>query len=405
MRLFKKAILLTMAFTYSAIAAGSADLRESKAVYDKGWWWYEETVEDPTTKKETKIKYKVSPEEKKKIEREEKTNKLLQMIVIEQKENKKLNSKILERLNYAFPNNTPIYSVNSKGEKCKTNSSSDCFIMPVIAEGQHVPVLKNFMRNPGPTESKEWLKWQAKYFNHVNKISNGLRFAFLKDGGDAYKTSTDYAYGDNLYFGQAENAKGGREAQIIVKMKDKLAYLIFLGQNEVYEKLTKTYQNFHNYDKTFMKQMTRVIVFPSDKSLRKITQYVNHELKSKGYKQAVDFFNSTKKVVRPDLYKTYNIRMTPSTVIFYEDKKNKKKISQTIVAGKVSVSKIRKGTMNFLKYNEIVSAEEMSADKNWNSPEDPVIKDLIKIPTPKSPFDFKKEKQRLDKLESEDKEN
>jgi len=163
--------------------------------YDHGWWWYEEKYKDPLTKKEKIIKYKLSPAEKAKIDSQNKTNKLLKMLIVSQEENKKLQEKILNRS-------------KKTGEKCLTNSSSDCFVMPVIAEGQHVPVLKNFLRNPSPKNSKEWLKWQATYFNHINKVSNGLRFAFLKGGSDVYSTSTDYTYGDNLWFGKAEDAQG-----------------------------------------------------------------------------------------------------------------------------------------------------------------------------------------------------
>jgi hypothetical protein len=401
-KVFTLSIFATIALSQTVFA--NAEKISTTKTYDKGWWWYEEKYQDPETKKEEIIKYKLSPAEKAKIDKEDKTNKLLKMIVIEQKENKKLNKKILKRLNYAFPNTTPEYTINKKtGKKCKSNSSSDCFILPVIAEGQHVPVLKSFLRNPSPKNSKEWLKWQATYFNHINKISNGLRFAFLKDGSDAYNTSTDYSYGDSLFFTKAEAAKGAREAQIIDKMKDRLAYLIFVGQNEVFEKLTKTYENFRNFDSTFLKNQNIALIFPTEESKNKILHFVNKEMKSQGYTEVPNFFKHVKIAVRPDLYKNYNIRVTPSVVVFYQDKEKKKKLHQTLLTGIISVSKLRSQTMNFLKYNDIISAGEMGADKNWNSPETPILKKLKIIPKPKESFDFEKEDERLKKLEKGDK--
>lgn len=372
--------------------------------YENGWWWYEEKYQDPKTKKEEVIKYKISPQEKAKIDREENTNKLLKLLIVEQKENKNLNKKILKRLNYAFPNTTPIYSKDSKGNKCLTNSSADCFIMPVVAEGQHVPVLKKFLRNPSPKNSTEWLKWQAKYFNHVSKVSHGLRFAFLNGGSDVYSTSTDYTYGDNMIFSQSEAAQGAREAKIIHSMKDKLAYLIFLGQNMTYEKVVNAYDKFRNYNKTFMKDMNFVIVFPSKEAERKILKEIIPAKKRQGYVNIFEFFDKAKKAVRPDLYKKYNIRITPSIVLFYENEKNKKKISQTLLSGKLSVKALRKATMNFLKYNDIIKPGEMGADKNWNTPETPVNKSLTNIPKPKKAVDFNEEDKRLEELEKADKE-
>jgi len=377
---------------------------ETTKKYDNGWWWYEEKYQDPKTKKEKVIKYKISPAEKAKIDREDKTNKLLKMLIVEQKENKKLNEKILKRLNYAFPNTTPIYSTNSKGEKCLTNSSSDCFVMPVVAEGQHVPVLKKFLRNPSPENSKEWLKWQAKYFNHVSKVSHGLRFAFLKGGSDVYNTPTSYTYGDNLFFSKSEAAQGGREAKIIASMKDQLAYLLFVGQNEVYEKVTKVYKYLANYNTTFLKDMNIVLVFPSEEAKTRIMRDVMKDLKAQGYKQPQEFFKGIKKAVRPDLYKKYKIRVTPTMVLFYQDKAGKKKLWQTIAAGEVSPYRIRTATMNFLKYNDIIDPGEMGADKNWNTPEKPIMKDLVNIPKPKKAVDFDKIEKKLEKIEKEDKE-
>lgn len=181
-----------------------------------GWWWYETKIVDDKTKEEKNIKVPIKANEKIQIDEQKKTNELLSKLIDEQKKTNEINERIAGRLEYAFPNVTPIYTTNKKtGEKCLTNSSMDCFVMPVIAEGQQVPVLMDFIREPSPDHSKKWLQWQATYFNHLNKVSHGLRFAYLKYGAEAYPTETTFANGDSLDFSEAENALGHREAKII----------------------------------------------------------------------------------------------------------------------------------------------------------------------------------------------
>jgi hypothetical protein len=206
-----------------------ASNNEIKEKFDgsSGWWFYEEEVKNPKTEEIDIISYKLSPAEKLKIDQQKKTNKLLKLLLEEQTKTRKLNEIIANRLIYAYPDVTPKYTINKKtGEKCLTNSSKDCFVMPVIAEAQHFPALEKFLRDPSPENSKNWLQVQATYFNHVNKVSNGLRFAYLKDGAEAYPINTDYTYGDSLVKPQALNSRMKREEEIrILKLRLELSKL------------------------------------------------------------------------------------------------------------------------------------------------------------------------------------
>ncbi len=349
---------------------------------NNGWWWYQETYKDPESGKEETIKFKMSPEEKAKLDREKDTQKLLKKIVEKTDEQTKVSNEILKRLNYAFPDVTPEFSVNSKtGKKCKTNSSSDCFVMPVTAEGQQVPVLKDFLREPSPSNSKEWLKWQATYFNHVNKVSTGLRFAFLQDGHEAYPTATTFALGDSMINSKSEDMQAVKEAKVLMKHKDNIAYLIFIGQNELYEKLNKIYYRFSSYNSSFMKNMKFAIIYPSEEAKKASEDYIFNTLgKKEGEKTITSFFKTAKSSVRPDLYKNYNIRITPSVVMFYEDKKSNKNIWQVILSGQPTPANIRKTSIDFLTYNGIVKEEEFSADLNWGATEDMVNQKPIANP-------------------------
>ena len=375
-----------------------------KKKFEKGWWWYEETIKDKNTTKV--IKYKVSPSEKAKIDSIKKTNQLLKTLILQQLETKKLQEKINDRLKYAFPHVTPIYSVNSKGKKCKTNSSADCFMMPVIAEGQQIPVLKKFIRNPSPKNSREWLKWQSKYFNHVTKVSTGLRFAFLKGGSDVYQTQTDYTYGDDPVFSQSEAARGAREGFIIGKLgkEHKLMYFIFLGQNKLYEKLTKTYFHLNQFKNTFLRDVPHLFVFPSKKIASGVMVGLKNEMRKKGYEEIADVLDKSKFIIRPDLFKKYKIRITPTVMIYYQNSnKDKKSVkTQIITSGVFSVDRIRTGTMRFLTYYGIIKPKEIGADKNWNITEHPLDTNLTKLPTAQKIINFDKIDKKIKKEEQED---
>lgn len=371
----KKTVLSLVVSGLLLSLSANMKLAHSDLEYDKskGWWWYEETYINDKNQEE-KIKYSMTPKEKKEMEEKKKLNELMVELIKEQRENKKVNEEILIRLNYAFPDVTPKYTVNKKtGEKCLTNSSMDCFVMPVVAEAQQVPVLKDFISSPSPENSKNWLQWQATYFNHVKKISHGLRFAYLKHGADAYPTSTAYSRGDNPTSSYAEDVQGHREAKIIHSMKDRIALLNFVGKNVIFEKNSKVRQQVNSWNTSFLKDINSVFIFESDKARDEFLKDVQ-SLSS----EVVEFWKTAKVTVRPDLYKTYNIKMTPSTVIFYEDKEKKINISETITSGTLSSATIRKQMINFLTYNEIIEEKELAAETNWESPETGV-----KTPTPK----------------------
>jgi hypothetical protein len=337
--------------------------------YDKanGWWWYEEIIEDEETKAKETIKFKMTPKEKKEFETKKTNNKLLKAMLYKIDEQNKINEKILKKLKYAFPNVTPEYTTNKKtGEKCKSNSSAECFVMPVIAEGQQIPVLKEYLRNPSPSNSKKWLQWQATYFNHANKVSLGARFAYLKDGSDAYPTSTRFSLGDNSGESYAEEVKFDREAKIIHSLRKKIGYVVFLGENPLFEETNNIIRNLSAYDQTYMNDMDVTFVFSSNETRDRALAKVKYLEDTQSY-DLKNIINRKTTKVDKSLFKKYNIRMTPSVVAFYKDKSKNKYIWQIIETGDVSPNGLRIATMRFLNYNGIISEKEMNADKNWNS--------------------------------------
>jgi len=391
--------LITMSalllFTSPAITSAKIIKKnEIKKTFDEdhGWWWYEEEVLDENETKTT-IKYKISPEAKREIESQKETQKLLQLLIKQQIISNQLNKDIKDRLDYAFPDTVPKYTTNKKtGKKCLTNSSKDCFVMPIIAEGQQVPALKAFLRNPSPENSKNWLQWQGTYFNHVSNVSHGLRFAFLKDGAEAYPTETAYAYGDNLFNPRALDLKTKRERDTLKSMKEEIAYLIFIGESLAFEKSTDIFVDLETLSRGYMKDMNKALIFSSKESYNRMERYANNVLKNDKTKQSLyNGWSKIKKSIRPNLFKTYNIVMTPAAVAYIKTKEMKKPLFQTISVGNITRNKIRENTIEFLKYSGILKGADFSADKNWNSLEkdSKMLKKQVELPKRELPKNHK----------------
>ena len=394
--------LLLFLFLFSTATVSAKNTGSDVFKYDNasGWYWY---TENPDTNKTEKKKVKMTPLEALKLEKETKTTKLLQKMIDEQRVASSINIKILAKLEEAFPRATPKMYIDSEGKPCVANSSAGCFIMPVVKEAQNVPVIKDWIRNPSPKNSKKYLKWMARYMTQVKNISRGSKFAFLKGGSDVYGAKTDYAYGDDLFFSGSEKARAAREGKIIASLKGKLGLIMFMGQNEKYEKLLKSYDRFYQYPGTFVEDLSTVIVFPSKKAESKFKLYAQTNLTKKKNPQAFRFISGAKFSVRPDLFKKYNVRLTPSISAFYSTgEEGKEKLAQVISIGKNSVTAIRRSLMNFLTYNGIINEKELSADKSWATSEDVTNKDLVDMPEFSKPTNFELEQEKI-KLNTEKK--
>jgi len=392
----KKLLLLSLlTSTYLLASTGS----QTKEKFDgtNGWWWYEEEVKNPQTNETEIISYKMTTAERKQLEATKKTNKLLKLLIKEQTETKKLTAIVADRMLYAYPDVAPKYTINKKtGKKCLTNSSMDCFVMPVIAEGQHFPALKEFIRNPTPENSKNWLQVQATYFNHVRKVSQGLRFAYLKDGSEAYPTNTTYSYGDNLFNAQSENVKGVREEKIIKSLKEDIVYLMFLGENQEFEKTNAIFTDIAATNTRYLKDMNKVLVFRSQEQIDNMDKFINDyyvdKMKTVYVKNGWD---NIKKIVKPKLFNVQNIRITPTVVIYYKTKEMEKPIYQKISIGSITPNSVREATISFLEYNGIIDPKERAAEKNWSTHDKGhIMKSKFKISKPKKAIDFEKKQKK-----------
>jgi len=361
-----KKIIIFLSLGSLLMASVSPRKINSYFEYDvaNGWWWYKEKYKEKDKVFETKVK--VSPKEKVKMDKENEKIKLLK------EQNKKL-SKIQERLEYAYPNITPIYTKNSKtGKKCLTNSNVDCFVFPLQAEAQHVPVMAKWLSNPSPKNSKEWLKWQAKYFNHLTDIGYGNKFAYQSGGDSVYPTNNIYSAGDNISSPLTGKLLINRRTQIIEQLKDKLTILIFLGKTTSLDFTVKADKMFYKWNKKFYKNWNFYFVFNSIKSEREYEK----RILSSGIDSNIEAWKDIKRkkyiIVKPEYFSKFNIKITPTTVALYSKDKKKGAKNSDIIWQKISTAyinplKVVRNTIEFLIYNKIIKPSELSAEKINNS--------------------------------------
>jgi len=356
--------LISISLSTSLIASTKLSAPEkinSALTYDadNGWWWYKEEYKTPDGKT-FEVKEKISIKEKMKMEQSKKIEKLLKV------QNKKID-KLQDRLDYAFPNLAPKYTKNEKtGEKCLTNSSTDCFVFPLQPEALHLPVLAGWLSDPSPTNSKKWLKWEAKYFNHISRISYGNRLAFLDDGGENYPTITTNVYGDSIFFGVSDKQKAYREVEVLKKLKDKLGLIVFMGATTLRESTQFAYRDMRFLNREPWKSLDVSIIIPSKKikdMIIKSIEKTNDQTVLKFWTEKVNL------VIQPSAFTKFNIEVTPTVVaLFQTDKENEdgsnKVIWQKIQTGPISLTSLRSSVSRFLIYNNILKPSEFTSDKN-----------------------------------------
>jgi len=360
-----KSIIIIALFMTSLFALNDSPQKiNSYFEYDaaNGWWWYKEKYKDGD--KEFETKEKMSNKEKRKVDKEEEKIRILKS------QNKKL-AKIKERLEYAFPNITPIYTKNKKtGKKCLTNSSEDCFVFPLQAEAQHVPVMAKWLSKPNPENSKEWLKWQAKYFNHLTNIGYGNKFAYLNNGSKAYKTDNILNNGGNLNYPIMSKLVDNRQYQIVDQLKDKISILIFLGKTKTMDFANLADTSFASWGKDFYKKWNFYFVFERQSDIEAYDKRIKNSGIVANYNAWKNFKKNGFVISKPTYFKKFNIHISPTVVALYTTKsKTKKKdiIWQKIQTGDISTFSVIRNTVQFLIYNKIISAKELSVENTLNN--------------------------------------
>jgi len=112
-----------------------------------------------------------------------------------------------------------------KKEEKERKEKKQQFVFPVNPSAPE-PV-KNFLINPNEENAKEFLKWQAQYLSHLNKIGTVLRQVYLKYGPLVYPV---IGYPETVLIAtNYPELRNERFRRVIEKVKDKIGLIYFFS--------------------------------------------------------------------------------------------------------------------------------------------------------------------------------
>jgi thiol-disulfide isomerase/thioredoxin len=221
-----------------------------------------------------------------------------------------------------------IVTIISPPNENKKNTSPEDFEFPLTDEAKRVPVIANFLKNPDEENAKKFLGWQAKYFNHLHKISRTLRNTYLNYGDTVYPVE---GYAEQpLAVPIASRMKNGIYEDAFAKAKDKVGLLFFYKAGcqfcEAEKPIVDMFARKYNIE-------VRGIVFSEE--------------------DKDDSLSFTTRVASGMFYK-FQITSVPTFGVYYPEKN----IFQVIAKGYTPLSAIELNLKSFLLEHGIITKEE-----------------------------------------------
>ncbi|TLD91374.1 hypothetical protein LS74_009020 [Helicobacter magdeburgensis] len=220
--------------------------------------------------------------------------------------------------------------VEVNGKKCLSNSSEDCFVMPIIGDGARIPVMRKWLENPTVENALAYYKWQSKYLNHVFNAGYSL---------EAAAKNTRYPFAATPPHLTMEDGQGQDERKKMVKEKLKqhspnMEVAILMGKNYGYD-IENIVLLREVYDEIKSMGVKTRFVFESQEALNRFNNL--HE-KALG-QDASDLWRNipnTDKVISPNSFKNDKIDtyMTPMYIFRYRNVSNQKSFNQVIGIGR-----------------------------------------------------------------------
>jgi len=237
----------------------------------------------------------------------------------EKKETKKPKKKELKK--------PKIEKTKAKPKKPK----EDKFEFPVRPETPHI--IANFLKEPTEENAKEYLKWQAQYFNHLRKIGFVLQNAYKKYGPEAYNV---VGYPETILLAEKYKSNGLRDKkyrEIIASLKDRLGFIFF-------------------YKSTcpFCRDAVPIILY--------LHQKYGLSIRGVAYDKLLTGL-PFKSVVNPHLFIKYQIKQTPSLVAVLE-KKDGTIVQGFVGVGYIPADQIEQNILYFLYANGEIKPKDIN---------------------------------------------
>lgn len=332
MRLFYSAFLSGMLLSTSAVANMDKNKDDNRSRTESGWRFGDKQL---------------APLD---LEEKKKQKDLLSELVKIAKEQLKVQKKMLKIMQEQF-DPEPKEITLKDGTKCIANSSAKCFEMPLEPVAKRIPVLGKWVSDPTKENAKEWLKWQAKYFNEVFKSGNAARFAIAKWGDEAYPTNFKRA-GFESTEGIATRVLNSAKKNYLNSLGDKIELFIFFGKSFSLDIMS---YNSYSYLLKQIPNIKATLVFNSSKTeetfleMTHLNTEINHDILQ------------AKRVIKPSLFSKFGIKATPSFGVFIKETKSFEQIG----TGRASATKNIQLILDALEYNGVISHTYMVDYKAW----------------------------------------
>ncbi len=354
-----KILFILAIFSVSSYAQKLIDSQSATKEREKGFYYYDDYSDDNSTKPKKK-KVPASPAQQMQGE-------LTEELIKQMKINNKLQEKILKRLLYAFPDTIPEFTINKKtGKKCKSNSSADCFVMPVITEAQNsVPVMAKMLKNPTAENVKNYLEWQSVYLNHSFKIGQGFSLVSKQYEREINKMD-GMSHTQRPLDGNKQNEIAYLKKSLIVKkLGKKLGLMVFIGKSKELERNFAGHEYTALLNSQFGNMENIVYVYNSQKDREHVEKIIaSFGPKNNGFKK----YSKVRVIVDPKQFDRFKINATPSAVLLYT--KDDGSIIWQKAGYAIDPQALLTTTYRFLQFNNIIKPGIINEKDGWEMVDD-----------------------------------
>lgn len=346
-----KALLLSAIFASTLLCA-----QENSGQWARGWVWYD----DKNATIEQKQDAVNAPTVKPPTQKETEIDKLLKTIIEQNKQSIELQQKLLSIIQETY-DPKPKMIIGKDGKPCVANSSADCFEMPIVPEAQRVPVLAEWIKDPSSIEkAKEFLRWQAKFFDLKYKGGYSLNLASKQYGDEAYPigaVTQEFGTSSGEYLRHREK----QMIELLKKHSKNMEIFILIGETAGFEieYPHRIFEMYHFLTDT-LNISTKIVIKDrqSEAFFTTVMELSNNHFHKKQWAEIRETGNV---IVSPKTFEATKPYATPYVVLKHN---GEKEFSQVVAVGKDNKNHAFQGIYRTLIINDVIESREMHGAKS-----------------------------------------
>jgi len=228
------------------------------------------------------------------------------------------------------------HKIAKKRVKPQEKKKEDKFEFPVRPDAP--PIVAKFLKNPTEENAKEFLKWQAQYFNHIRKIGFVLQNTYRKYGPKIYNV---VGYPETILFAQDYKNNGLElkfKRNLLSKFKDRLGFIFF-------------------YKSTcpFCKKFIPNVIY--------LQQVYGLSIRGVAYDKVIRGL-PFKSVINPYLFIKYQVKQIPSLVAVLQ-KKDGSVVQGFVGVGYIPADQIEQNILYFLYSNSEIEPKDVNPNYRY----------------------------------------